>query len=109
MLARGDDLYTSALTLAEVLVKPIEAGNVELQRAYESALASGAVVVPFDHAAARRYAGIRQDRSIRAPDAMQLACAAEATIDLFITNDERLSQKVVPGVQFLTSLDRAFL
>jgi hypothetical protein len=29
--------------------------------------------------------------------------------DLFITNDDRLSQKVVPGVQFVISLERAFL
>lgn len=109
MLARGDQLYTSSLTLGEVLVKPREAGDQALERQYEAALTVGARVVPFDVAAARRYAGIRLDRSIRAPDAIQLACAAEAGVDLFITNDERLSRKIVPGIHFLTSLDRAFL
>ena len=108
MLARGDVLYTSALTLGEVLVKPMEVGDTGLQQAYEAAISAGSVVVPFDRSAARRYAAIRRDQTIRAPDAIQLACAAEASVDLFVTNDERLSHKVVPGVQFLASLDRAF-
>ena len=109
MLARGDQLYTSALTLGEVLVKPVEAGDSALQQAYESFLSVGSIVMPFDQQTARRYAAIRRDRTIRAPDAVQLACAAQASVDLFITNDDRLSQKVVPGVQFLASLDRAFV
>lgn len=109
MLTRGDQLYTSALTLGEILVKPADAGNTNLQQEYEQALNAGAVIVPFDQPAARAYAIIRRDRSIRPPDAIQLACAVNARVDLFITNDERLSQKVIPGIQFVTSLDKAFL
>ena len=71
--------------------------------------AQAVMLVPFDREAARRYALIRQDRAIRAPDALQLACAATARTDLFVTNDERLSRCTVPGIQFITSLDHAFL
>lgn len=53
------------------------------------------------------YARIRSDRSIKPPDAIQLACASAAEVDLFITNDDRLSQKSVPGIQFLSSLHKA--
>ena len=42
MLTRGDDLLTSALTLGEVLVKPIEAGNAALAVQYENAIARSA-------------------------------------------------------------------
>ena len=42
---------------------------------YEQALASAATVLPFDFRAALRFAEIRRDRSIREPDAIQLACA----------------------------------
>ena len=108
MLTRGDQLYTSTLTLGEILVKPAEAGNVALQQHYEETIGAGTVILPFDQPAARAYATIRKDRSIRAPDAIQLACAVNARIDLFITNDERLSQKVIPGLQFIASLDKAF-
>ena len=109
MLARGDDLFTSTFTLGEVLVKPAETGRADLCESYETAIAEAASVVPLDLPAARVYASIRSDRSIRPPDAIQLACAAAANVDLFITNDERLSTKIVPGIKFLTSLDRAIL
>lgn len=109
MLARNDALYTSTLTLGEVLVKPTEENEPELAARYEKALTAGATVLTFDVKAARMFAAIRKDRSIRPPDAIQLACAAEAKVDLFITNDDRLSDKIVPGVQFVTSLNRAFL
>jgi predicted nucleic acid-binding protein len=109
MLERGDELYTSALTLGEILIKPLEAGNERLARRYESVLLQGAVIIPFDVEPARLYASIRKDRTIRPPDAMQLACAAHARVDLFITNNERLSAKSVPHIHFVSSLQRAFL
>lgn len=109
MLKRRDQLYTSALTLGEVLVKPVETGNEALRRSYERAMTTGVVLISLDQDAARIYAQIRQDRSLRAPDTIQLACAAQAQVDLFITNDDRLSGKVVPGIQFIVSLEKAFL
>ena len=109
MLERGDELYTSALTLGEILIKPLEAGNDSLARRYESVLLQGAEIIPFDVEPARLYASIRRDRTIRPPDAIQLACAAHARVDLFITNDERLSIKSIPHIHFVSSLQRAFL
>ena len=109
MIARNDQLFTSTLTLGEVLVSPLEARNERLRDTYERELAIGVTVVPFDRDAARIFAVIRRDRTVRAPDAIQLACAAQARVDLFITNDDRLSQKTIPGIQFLTSLKKAFL
>ena len=109
MLSRNDQLYTSALTLGEVLVKPAETRSEDLKRKYEAAIVSGSIVIPFNVEAARIYATIRQDREIRPPDAIQLACAANARADLFITNDDRLSEKTIPGIQFVTSLARSLL
>ncbi|MBI2372138.1 MAG: PIN domain-containing protein [Deltaproteobacteria bacterium] len=109
MLKRNDQLCTSTLTLGEVLVKPLEREDDLLRRRYEEALSTAAVLIPFDRDAARIYATVRRDRTIRAPDAVQLACAAQAGVDLFITNDDRLSRCTVPGIQFISSLDRAFL
>lgn len=109
MFERNDELLTSALTLGELLVKPIGAGDDDLRSRYEQAITAGATVLPFDARAAPRFAEIRQDRSIRAPDAIQLACAAAAGTDLFVTNDERLSRKNVPGIEFIQSLRQSFL
>ena len=109
MLDRGDELMTSTLTLGEVLVKPTETGNAQLRSAYEEAIGKAAMLLPFSRDTARLYAEIRRDRSIRPPDAIQLACAAQARVDLFITNDDRLAAKSIPGIQFIQPLDRAFL
>jgi predicted nucleic acid-binding protein len=109
MIERGDELYTSALTVGEILIKPLESADEVLARRYESALLQGAIIVPFDVETARLYASIRRDRTIRPPDAIQLACASHARVDLFITNDERLSTKSIPRVQFVSSLQRTFL
>jgi len=108
MLERGDQLVTSALTLGELLVRPRERGE-EVVRDHEATIRQIATVLPFDAACAPRYAAIRADRTIKAPDAIQLACAAAAGVDLFITNDDRLSRKHVPDVKFIASLERAYL
>lgn len=107
MIDRGDQLLTSTLTLGEILVKPLERLETELARKYEETVTATALMIPFDVKAARVYAELRSDRSLRAPDAIQLACAGAAGVDLFITNDARLQSRRVEGIQFIVSLDRA--
>jgi predicted nucleic acid-binding protein len=106
MLQRGDQLITSAMSVGEILVKPRERQDLNLCRQYEAAITSTALVLPFDLNAARRFSVLRLDRSLRAPDAIQLACAATVGTDLFITNDDRLSGLKVDGVQFIVPLAR---
>jgi len=106
MLDRGDQLLTSTLTVGEILVKPTRVGNQALARLYEDVLGRTATILPFDMNAARRYAMIRSSTSIRGPDAIQLACASAARVDLFVTNDRRLQGKLVEGIQFIVPLDQ---
>lgn len=108
MLDRGDQLLTSALTLGELLVKP-RAVSEAAARDHEATIRRVATILPFDAASASLYAAIRADRAIKPPDAIQLACASAAGVDLFITNDNRLARRHIPGVKFITSLDRAYL
>ena len=104
MFERGDELLTSTLTIGEILVKPLRDREESIATEYEHLIRSHATVVPFNAAAAIRFAEIRGDRSISPSDAVQLACAAVAETDMFITNDERLSRKVIRSVQFIQSL-----
>ena len=101
MIERNDELLTSTLTLGEILVKPLEAGNEALARRYEQEITASATVISFDRSAAHVFATLRRNRTIQPPDAIQLACAASAGVDLFITNDRRLNRKVVPGIHFI--------
>jgi predicted nucleic acid-binding protein len=107
MMERGDQLLTSTMTLGELLVRPWQRGDHATCRKYEETLTRNAIVIPFDVKAARIYATLRDHRSLKAPDAVQLACAASAGVDLFITNDDRLEREQVSGIQFIVSLGRA--
>jgi len=106
MLKRGDELLTSTLTLGEILVGPMKAGNTALASQYEQAIPATATLLPFSERAAVLCAKLRCDSAIRPPDAIQLACAAAYGVDLFVTNDERLHSKQVEGIQFISPLDR---
>lgn len=104
---RRDQVVTSSLTLGELLTQPLAQGATLLADEYEQALSPpGVQVVDFDRVAAHRYAKVRQDKTIKVADAMQLAMAAAARCDLFVTNDDRLSKKVVDGIHFVTALNR---
>ena len=106
-IERGDSLLTSALTLGEILAWAAGAGDEALARRCEHAIHAAATVLPFDRRAAAHFAEICRDRSIGAADAVQLACAAAAGVDLFVTGDDRLSRKHVEGIQFIRSLEKA--
>jgi uncharacterized protein len=106
MLLRQDQLFTSTLTIGEVLVKPAAKGDHALCRQYEKTLQEAATILTFDLQAARRYSAIRSTTSIKGPDAIQLACAGQAGVDLFVTNDRRLQGKQVEGIQFIVSLEQ---
>jgi uncharacterized protein len=108
MLERGDRLFTSALAVGEILVKPAETGDHEMLERYREAFHSPAItVIPFDQQAAECYARIRADRTIARPDAIHLACAASRNINMFITNDKQLLGKNIPGIDFIASLETA--
>jgi len=110
MQERCDALITSAFTLGEVLAGAYRKGAGqaadEVRRVLLSHLSE---VVPFTAETADHYARIRAMSGITSPDAIHLACAAQAGTDLFLTNDSSLVGKVIPGIQFIDSLDTHLL
>lgn len=106
MLERKDELVTSSMTLAEVQVKSRKARDIPMAERYRDAIRQIARVVPFDEAAADIFAELRATSSIKAPDAIQLSCAAAAGVELFITNDVGLHKLNVRGIHFITSLTK---
>lgn len=108
MLDRKDELVTSAMAVGEVLVMPVRSGNLALVERYEAYFQGPNItVIPFDFEASRRFARIRTEPLIGRADAAHLACASVAGVDLFVTNDDRLARKIVPGVKFIASLASA--
>jgi predicted nucleic acid-binding protein len=84
----------------------MERADAALSKKYEETLEATSLLIPFDMKAAKIYAELRIDRWLGAPDAIQLACAAAAGVDLFITNDTRLQTKQITGIHFIVSLER---
>lgn len=101
MSERGDELITSAVTFWRVSQGPMSRVD-EVRNALVSLLSE---VVAFTADTADHYARIRGSLKIASPDAIHLACAASAGTDLFLTNDKNLLGKIIPGIQFIASLE----
>jgi predicted nucleic acid-binding protein len=109
MQERGDQLITGAFTFGEVLAGPYRIGAVQVAEDARQLLQSVVYeVVPFTFETADHYARIRGTTRLPPADSIHLACAAQAGTDLFLTNDKRLLGKVVPGIQFIASLETQF-
>ena len=110
MEARGDQLCSSAFGLGEVLVGARQRNDDRLAEAIRTAMRPPHVeLLPFDAAAAERYAEIRARYRTTPADSIHLACAAAAGVDLFLTNDAALVRLDVPGIRFIASLDAPVL
>ena len=106
MDARGDQLCSSAFGLGELLTGAMRRDDRTLAEAIRRAIRPPHVeLLPFDAAAAERYAEIRARKRISPPDAIHLACAAAAGVDLFLTNDAKLTRLDLPGIRFIAGLD----
>ena len=110
MEERGDQLITGAFTFGEVLAGPYRVGAVraaeEAKRLMRNAVSE---IVPFTVETSDYYAHIRATLHVPPADAIHLASAAQAGTDLFLTNDKKLTGKVVRGIQFIASLDMQLL
>jgi predicted nucleic acid-binding protein len=99
---RGDTLVTSHLALGELM-----AGRTQDR---ESADWLGMTIgemgfsfLPFDGKCVTPFARLRSVMGLKAPDAIHLACAAAAGVDMFLTGDTQLLHRrlLVPGIQFI--------
>lgn len=110
MELRGDQLCSSAFGLGEVLVGARQRNDQRLAEAVREAMRPPHVeLLPFDAAAAERYADILAQHRTTPADSIHLACAAAAGVDLFLTNDLKLARLDVPGIRFIAGLDAPVL
>ncbi|HIC91814.1 MAG TPA: PIN domain-containing protein [Syntrophaceae bacterium] len=87
--------FSSVITLAEVLPKPIEAGDEKLARKFAEFLKHGRnlSLIEISAGIAERAGRLRGRYSdLRAIDAIQISVAIDVGADTFLTNDKRLKQ-----------------
>ena len=106
MQKRDDALCSSPFVLGELLVGPLRTADFAaaelIQQFFNSEIIT---MLAYPSQAASVFAQLRAQSGVKARDALHLAVAATAGVDLFLTNDRRLQRLVVPGIQFITSLD----
>jgi predicted nucleic acid-binding protein len=95
---RAIHAFTSELTVAEVLAKPLELGAGDLVATYEELLAPDSLVrvVPIDRPILRSAAELWGRVRIKLADAIQCAC------DFMLTNDEQFGQRIPSPLQWLS-------
>lgn len=106
MRRRGDSLFTSVFTLGEVLVGPRVLGSVSGSDRVKAWFASDAInILPFTLETSEQFASIRAWTRVRSPDAIHLASASLAQVDVFLTNDKKLHSLTIPGIRQFAGLD----
>jgi predicted nucleic acid-binding protein len=110
MSERGDQLCTSVFTLGEILTGAYKAADIHGARQVRNYFESTAVrILPFNTEAADRYARIRAQYKVSPADAIHLASASVANVDLYISNDAGLKRLLIEGIHFIAGLDAAIL
>lgn len=106
MIRRGVILCTSVFTLGEVLTGPRIRNDRAGIDGIKKFFAGGSVeILPFNHEVADRYSIVRATCRATQADAIHLAAAAVAGVDLFVTNDAKLRKLLIPGIKFFSDLD----
>lgn len=107
---RGDQLFTSYLALGEVMAgaekSPMPRKAPVMRQTLDE---MGFSYLPFDEGAVAPFSRLRSGEKLKVADAIHLACAASAGIDLFLTGDKRLTRLDVPGIQFIASFNTPIL
>jgi uncharacterized protein len=107
---RGDSLHSSYLALGEILAGANQSPDPTKEGAIRSTLSEmGFSYLPFDGGAVRPFSQLRAKQKLKIADAIHLACAASAGIDLFLTGDKQLLKLHVPGIQFIADFHTPLL
>ena len=82
-------VLTSAVTIPETLMKPLQANDTPLVTRYRTMFyhTKGISVVSVSPSAGDLAAELRALYNLRTPDALHVACAIDTGCDAFLTND----------------------
>jgi predicted nucleic acid-binding protein len=105
---RGDSLHTSYLAYGEVMAGAVDAPE-KAAKIRDAMTEMGFTYLPFDAGAVMPFSRLRAKSRLKAADAIHVASAASAGIDLFLTGDRQLIGLDVPGIQFIADFNTPLL
>jgi predicted nucleic acid-binding protein len=107
---RGDSLSTSYFALGEIVAgteKSPRRGKADAIRSTIEEM--GFSFLTFGDRAVLPFSSLRAKQKVKVANAIHLACAASAGIDLFLTGDKDLMRLDVPGIQFIADFSSPIL
>lgn len=101
------EVCSAVITLMEVLVHPLRAGNAALAQQYRDILVNNddLKLLPITIHIAEVAADLRARYGLRTPDALHIAAAISAGCDTFLTNDSSFKRVAEIGVLVLDELE----
>lgn len=107
VVAKQIQILTSTITITEVLVKPFQIMDEEVEAAYRRLLWQTAIVkvLPITPIIAEQAARLRAKYNLKTPDALQIATALEAKCEAFLTNDKGLKKVKELSILILDELE----
>ena len=103
---RSDTLCTSIFSVGEILTGLYRQGDEVAATSTREILRPPLVeLIPFTAETTEHFARIRAVNHVSPADAIHLASAAQSGVNLFLTNDRRLSKLAVRGIDFIAGLD----
>jgi len=107
---RGDSLFTSYLVLGELVAGAEQSSDSTKRHAVQRKLEGmGFRFLPFDAGTVMPFGRLRARTKTKVADAIHLACAASAGMDLFLTGDKQLLRLDVPGIHFIADFNSSIL
>lgn len=107
---RRDSLFTSYLALGELMAGAEKSSNPQTQNEITHIIREmGFSLLPFDEGAVAPFGVLRSKNKVKVADAIHLACASSAGIDLYLTGDTNLFKLDVPGIQFIVDFNTRIL
>lgn len=107
---RDDSLFTSYFALGEILAGAEKSSDPNKTREVQQTLQEmGFSFLSFDQNAVAPFSHLRAKERLKAADCIHLACAAAASIDLFLTGNKQLLRMDVPGIQFIADFNTPIL
>lgn len=107
---RGDSLFTSCLALGELMAGAEKSSKPQKEQTLRQTIREmGFTCLPFDEGAVAPFSWLRSREKLKVADAIHLACAASAGIDLLLTGDKQLIKLDVPGIQFIADFNTPVL
>lgn len=97
--------FTSSLSIAECLVKPLKLNREDIVLAYRTALSPSSYlhIAPLSNEILIDAARLRATHNLKLPDALHIATAIDQGCTVMLTNDAQFRK--VPGIQVLLLSD----